>query len=126
MKIIRLANPMVRAVLRSPAHRLLSGRLLLLAYRGHRTGRVYEIPLRYARLGDRRLVVVALRPEGKRWWRSVVSPTSVRLVLRGARLDAVAEVLEGDGREAARRAYAKGSARVERLTRDAAVVLIRI
>ena len=125
MKIIRLANPMVRAVLRSPAHRLLSGRLVLLAYRGRRTGGVYEIPLRYTQV-EETLVVVALRPRTKLWWRSLVPPTSVRLVLRGAHLDAVAEVLEGEEREAARLAYVSGSARVERLTRDAAVVGLRI
>lgn len=123
MRVVRLANPLVRVVLRSRLHPLLSGRLLLLAYRGRRTGRLHEIPVLYVEDGGR-LVVVAVRPPRKLWWRSLTSPTPVRLVLRGTRLDASGVVLEGDERDAARLAYARGNARVERLTRDAAVVAL--
>ena len=38
LRVLRLANPFVRVVLESRAHRLVSGRLLLLAYRGRRSG----------------------------------------------------------------------------------------
>ena len=43
----------VRAVLDSPAHRVLSGTLLVMAYRGLRSGRAFRIPLRYAEADDR-------------------------------------------------------------------------
>ncbi len=45
-------NPLVRAVLRSPAHRLLSGSLLLVTFLGRRSGQAYTIPVQYARMGE--------------------------------------------------------------------------
>ena len=123
MRAIRRLNPLIRAVLRSPAHRLLSRRLVLLAYRGRRTGRLHEIPLRYADLDGGRLVAVALHPERKLWWRSLVEPTPVSLVLRGERLEATATLVEGAERDATRAAYARGSRRITRLSEGAAVVV---
>lgn len=43
----RLVNPLVRTLLRSPLHFLLSRRLLLLQITGRRTGRVFEILVGY-------------------------------------------------------------------------------
>ena len=43
-----LVNPIVRAVLCSRAHRLLSGNLLLLDYTDRRTGHRYVLPVGYA------------------------------------------------------------------------------
>ena len=42
-------NSLVLAVLRSPAHRLLSGMAVELRYTGRRSGRVFAPPLQYAR-----------------------------------------------------------------------------
>jgi hypothetical protein len=64
-----LVNPVVRCLLRTPAHRLLSGSVLLLAYTGRRTGVRRELPAEFAVLDDR-YVVVAGRPETKTWWRN--------------------------------------------------------
>ena len=53
-------NPVVRAVLRSRAHRLLSGSFLLLEYTGRRTRNRYVLPVGYVPSGgDGDLVVVA-------------------------------------------------------------------
>jgi hypothetical protein len=62
-----LVNPVVRGLLRSPAHRMLSGSMLLLAYTGRRSGVRRELPAMYAVLGDR-FVVVAGQPDTKTWW----------------------------------------------------------
>ena len=126
MRLIRLANPLVRTVLRSRLHALLSRRLLLLGYRGARSGRSYEIPLRYVALSDGRLVVAALRPERKLWWRSVRESAPVSIVLRGDRLTGTAELVQGHERDAALEAYAGGSGRISRATRDAAVVVVTL
>lgn len=64
-----LANPVVRALARTPLHRLLGGRLLVLTYTGRRTGRSYELPVMSAPLGEDRVVVAAWH-EGKSWWRN--------------------------------------------------------
>ena len=126
MRLIRLANPLVRAVLRSRLHALLSHRLLLLGYRGGRSGRSYEIPLRYAELSDGHLVVVALRPNRKLWWRSVTESAPVSIVLRGDRRTGTANLAKGPERAAALGAYAGGSGRIARVARDAAVVVVTL
>ena len=55
--MLHAPNPLVRAVLRSPAHRLLSGSVLLLTYTGRRSATRYTIPVQYHRDG----VTVLLR-----------------------------------------------------------------
>jgi hypothetical protein len=62
-------NPVLRVLLRSPAHRLLSGSVLLLEYSGRRSGRGYGLPVMYAAAGDG-FVVMAGQPAGKTWWRN--------------------------------------------------------
>ena len=43
--VISILNPIVRTVLRSPAHRAFSKDLMLLHVRGRRTGREYVVPV---------------------------------------------------------------------------------
>ena len=124
LRLLRYANPLVRIVLRSLAHRPLSGRLLLLSYRGRHSGRTFEIPLRYRELAGGQLVVVALRPERKLWWRSLSEPAQVSVVVRGVRLTGTAALVEARERHEAVAAYAAGSERMEHLVRDAAVVVV--
>jgi len=96
-RLLHAPNPVVRAVLRSPAHRLLSGRLLLLTYTGRRTGEQHTIPVRYVRDGGALVVTVAW-PERKVWWRGLHGPgTGVSLLLAGERREAIADVRETAG-----------------------------
>ena len=43
--VLRIVNPLLRALLRSPFHRLLSSHLMLISVRGRKTGRVYTVPV---------------------------------------------------------------------------------
>jgi F420H(2)-dependent quinone reductase len=43
--VLRVINPALRALLRSPFHRPLSTHLLLISVRGRKTGRVYSVPV---------------------------------------------------------------------------------
>jgi deazaflavin-dependent oxidoreductase (nitroreductase family) len=79
-----VVNPVVRELLRSPAHRLLSGSVLLLAYTGRRSGEHRELPTMYAELDDS-FVVVAGQPDTKTWWRNFagdVQPVTVTVAGR--------------------------------------------
>jgi hypothetical protein len=104
-RLVRIANPLFRAVLGSRVHRLLSGRLLVLSYRGRRSGRPFEIPLQYAELGDGRVVALAIDPETKLWWRSFVEVSPAELTIRGSRRPADGRLLGGEERREALRAY---------------------
>jgi len=80
----RMVNPVVRGVLRSPAHRLLSGHLALLTVTGRRSGRAFTFPVGYHQEGDRVTIGVDW-PERKRWWRNLSEDAPVEIWLAGVR-----------------------------------------
>jgi len=88
----RNPNTVVSRVLRSRAHRLLSGTVLLLTYTGRRSGLRRELPVQYARDGDR-WVVVAGSPHRKTWWRNFTAPAPVVVTLAGELLAGTAVLL---------------------------------
>ncbi|MCW2535285.1 MAG: hypothetical protein JWQ26_984 [Modestobacter sp.] len=89
-----VVNPVVRGLLRSPAHRVLSRSVLLLAYTGRRSGVRRELPAVYAVLGDR-FVVVAGQPDTKTWWRNFAGDVRpVTVTVAGRRGSCRARLLE--------------------------------
>jgi hypothetical protein len=89
-----LVNPVVRSLLRSPGHRVLSRSVLLLAYTGRRSCVRRELPVMYAGLGDR-LVVIVGQPGTKTWWRNfTVGVRPVTVTVAGRRTSCVARLLE--------------------------------
>ena len=78
----RTVNPLVRGLLRSPAHALLSRRLLLITVTGRRSGRRFTIPVGYRETDDGLEIVVGW-PERKRWWRNLRGGAPVAVRLRG-------------------------------------------
>lgn len=81
----RTVNPLVRALLRSPAHGLLSGRVALISVTGRRSGRTLTFPVQYRRQ-DRHVTITVGAPARKRWWRNLRDEAPVELLLRGRRL----------------------------------------
>jgi hypothetical protein len=89
-----VVNPVVRGLLRSPAHRVLSRSVLLLAYTGRRSGVRRELPAMYAVLGDG-FVVVAGQPDTKTWWRNFAGDVRpVTVTVAGRRGSCRARLLE--------------------------------
>ena len=78
----RVVNPVVRLLLGSPLHRLVSSSLVTLAYQGRTTGDWHCLPCMDARDGQD-LSIVAAQPDGKVWWRLLRQPARVRLHLQG-------------------------------------------
>lgn len=97
--LLRLVNPVVVALLRSPAHRLLSRHLLVLSYEGRRSGRTFSLPVQYSR-ADGAVVVVPGWYERKRWWRNFLDGRSARLLLRGRWVPAHGTVIRFGHRDA--------------------------
>jgi deazaflavin-dependent oxidoreductase (nitroreductase family) len=91
----QFVNPVVRAVLCSRAHRLLSGSLLLLDYTGRRSGHRYVLPVGYAPTGaGGNLVVVVGQHTTKTWWRNFEAlPQKVTVRLSGHPRQASARLL---------------------------------
>ena len=124
LRLLRLGNPFVRAILRSPAHGVLSRSLAVLEYEGRRSGRTFAIPLRYAETaGGRGLVTVAVDPPRKLWWRAFAEPRRAFVLLRGQRHEVLGTLLEGAPRDGAAATYAARFPRSAGLLEDAAVVV---
>ena len=90
-----IGNALVGGVLRSPLHRTMSRSLLLLTYKGQRTGKEYTIPVGYARYADDELVVIAGRPGGKTWWTNMRGSLPVRVRLAGKEIEGEASLVTG-------------------------------
>jgi deazaflavin-dependent oxidoreductase (nitroreductase family) len=82
----RLVNLFVRALARTPAHRLLGQHLVLLRYTGRRSGRCYELPVMSSRAGED-LVVVSGQHAGKTWWRNFAAVPQTVTVRRSGRVE---------------------------------------
>jgi len=92
----KASNPLVRLILRSPLHSLLSGKLVLITYVGRRSGLKHTLPVMYANR-DNELVVVVGYHKHKKWWlnlRNQSAPVEVRY--RGRLLEGSATAVEGD------------------------------
>ena len=86
-----LAAPVVRALLRSPLHGLLSGSVLLVTYRGRRSGRGFTLPVQYGRDEDAFVVTVGT-PGAKQWWRNFTGPRPAELLVRRRPVAVIGEV----------------------------------
>ncbi len=96
----RVVNPALRAILRSPAHWLASGRVALITYTGRRSGREYTIPCFYRDRGDEVTIAVGW-PDRKVWWRNLTGEGGrVRMLVRGHDLQGHAVATRDPGRDA--------------------------
>ena len=117
-------NAVVLAVLRSRAHRLLSGSAIELRYAGRRSGRQYELPEQYAGAGDH-LVVRPQHWQNATWWRNFRTPQPVTVRVAGRLRHGTARVLDpGDPDwRSARQTYATRWPRSARHGRGPLVVI---
>jgi hypothetical protein len=87
--VIRLINPIMRALLRSPLHRPLSKQFMLLTVTGRKTGRTYTVPVGRHEL-EGTLVVYAAGS----WRRNLRGGAPVRLTIDGRERTGYAELDE--------------------------------
>ena len=107
-----LINPLMRLVLSSPLHFVASGSLLLMRYRGRRSGIWRTTPLRYVEDGD---VFRCFSSQNTQWWRNLQGGAQVTLTVRGKRQGSEATVVTDQERTRALLA-----AYLERFPQDAA------
>ncbi len=92
--IYKIANPFVKALLRSPLHGFMSGSLVLLHFRGRKSGREFVTPLSYVR---RENTVWLLSAHSTGWWMNLrENGTPVKLVIAGETLTGKARLWDGD------------------------------
>jgi hypothetical protein len=86
--VLKLINPIVKTILRSPLHHLLSRHFMLITFTGRKTGKRYTTPT--ASLRDQEMIYLAT---GTRWWKNLQGGAPVSLVVAGKRLQGDAEVI---------------------------------
>jgi len=91
----KIANPFVRFILRSPFHKMMSDSVMLIAYRGRKSGKTYTLPVNYVQVG-KTIYIVPGMPEQKTWWRNLRGGAEVTLRLNGKSVSGSATLLEGD------------------------------
>ncbi len=84
-------NRIVRALLRSPLHPMLSSNTLLLTITGRKTGKQYTFPISYIQDGDM-LTCYTVSP----WWKNLRGGAAVAVLLRGQERSGHAEVISDD------------------------------
>ena len=85
------SNSFISWVLRSRAHGLLSGGMMLITVTGRKTGRQITTPVQYLPEGD---VLWVISSRDRTWWRNLRGGAQVTLRLRGKDVRGRAEVLE--------------------------------
>ena len=119
-------NAIMTALLRSPLHGMFGPGMLLVTYRGRRSGSLYSTLVQFVRDADRLLVLVA-QPSRKQWWRNVQEHSDVEVRLAGRTSTATAVVTSGAGADAGLARYVAarpGAARqVDAADRPVLVVL---
>lgn len=94
--VLRVVNPLIRAVLRSPLHRALANKVMLLSVHGRRTGRTHVVPV-----GRHECEGAFLVSASGSWRHNLRAGAPVRLVLDGTdRAGYVEEVERDSGRVA--------------------------
>ena len=74
----KLLNPTMNCLLKSPAHRIVSWRIMSVKYRGRKTGKAYATPVSYLKEGH----LVYCFTNG-RWWHNFEQPHPVNLQIGG-------------------------------------------
>jgi hypothetical protein len=79
---MRIGNGLVKALLRSPLHGILSGSTDVIRYTGRRSAETFTTPTQYAQRDDEIIILVG-RPETKTWWRNFREDRDIDVLIRG-------------------------------------------
>lgn len=88
-----IINPIMRVLLRSPLHGILSDSIVLISYRGRRSGKQYSTPVRYVRMAD---CIRCYSTHETNWWRNLRDGARVRMLTAGSEQEYATEVIEND------------------------------
>jgi hypothetical protein len=92
-----LINPIMRGLLNSPLHGILSDNIAILNFQGRKSGRKLSTPLSYTREDD---LVRLLSSQNTHWWRNFRgSDAPVELEIGRKKYSGTAHLLEGDSEE---------------------------
>ena len=95
----KIANPFVKLILRSPLHGWMSAAVLLITYRGRKSGKEFTLPVQYVQ-DENYVYIVPGDAEKKTWWRNLKGGADVQVTLKGQTRSGVGILLEREADEA--------------------------
>jgi hypothetical protein len=81
--IYKILNPIVKTILKSPLHSIMSGDIVLLKFTGRKSGRELSTPVSYRVVDDS---IHCFTDKVNQWWRNLDNVESIELVLKGKAL----------------------------------------
>ena len=99
-KLAKIVNPTMKALLQSPLHRLASRHLMLLTFKGRKTGRTYTVVVGRHEVEDGTLIV-PLGTTGRQWRLNFCNGAPVEVTIEGRLRRGWGELVE-DPEEVAR------------------------
>jgi len=94
MFMMKMTNATLSVMLRSPFHGRVSATLLLLTFRGRKSGKKYSFPVGYIQEGKDTLIV--LTPKMRAWWKNFRDGGPVSVYVQGKKRAGVAKVVLDD------------------------------
>lgn len=91
LEFSKIYNPIMKSILRSPLHGLISKSTMLITFSGRKSGRKFTIPVGYIR-DDNIIMVFSLRY--RTWWRNLRGGAPVTVRIKGQDLKAFGEAVE--------------------------------
>ena len=88
-----IINPIMKALLRSPLHGILSDSIMIVSFRGRRSGKEFSTPVRYVRDGD---IIRAYSNTETQWWRNLRNGAEASIHAAGKTGRYRTEVIEND------------------------------
>ena len=86
-------NPVVRVLLTSPLHGLLSSSVMLISFTGRRSGKLFTTPVRFIRAGEK---IHCFTGTENQWWRNMRQPVTVDLRMGGRSQKYTAQAVSDD------------------------------
>jgi len=84
----KIYNPMMKALLRSPLHGMVSNGIMLITFHGRKSGKVHSTPVNYLREGNN---ITVFSRRDRVWWRNLRGGAEVTV------LSSLVEILEEKG-----------------------------
>ena len=91
--LFKFINVVVHLLLRSPVHGFWSDSLLVIGFKGRKTGREYKTPVRYVVTES---VIQCFTSRSGKWWRNVLAASEVTLLIKGVESRFVPTVVQDD------------------------------
>ncbi len=87
-RVLKVMNGFPKMVLKSPIHGFLSGNILLITFKGKKSGKVYATPVNYILDGDTVLITT-----DSGWWKNLRGGAPVTVRIKGQDYSGVGEAV---------------------------------